>query len=152
MMYETDPHVPAFRSRRDFLRLAGGGFGALALSAMLAEEARGEKASDPADPFAPRKPHFDTKARACIFLFMEGGPSHIDTFDPKPELRKRHGKPLPESYGKVVTPMGTGGNTLLADKGMWAWHGLSGLDVSVWVPNLAVSGPRRVSPAHWSAV
>ena len=81
----TSPHIPLFRSRRDFLRLAGGGFGALAISALLAKESRGDEPPgppNPADPLAPRKPHFDARAKSVIFLFMEGGPSHIDLFDP----------------------------------------------------------------------
>jgi hypothetical protein len=72
-----------------------------------------------------------------VFLFMEGGPSHIDLFDPKPELTRQHGKPLPASFGKVLTPMGTGGNNLLASKRKFAKHGKSGLDFSDWVPQLA---------------
>jgi hypothetical protein len=129
------PHVPRFRSRRDFLRLAGGGFGALALSALDAH------ASDPppsvAAPFAPRPPHFPGKAKAVIFLFMEGGPSHIDLFDPKPELTRMNGKPLPASFGRVITPMGTGGNNLLASKRTFRKYGQSGMDFSDWVPHLA---------------
>ena len=61
---------------------------------------------------------------------MEGGPSHVDLFDPKPELTRQHGKPLPASFGKVLTPMGTGGNNLLASKRKFAKHGQSGLDFS----------------------
>ena len=57
---------------------------------------------------------------------MEGGPSHIDLFDPKPELTETHGKPLPPSFGKVFTPMGVGGNTLLASKRTFQQHGQSG--------------------------
>jgi hypothetical protein len=128
----AESHIPAFRSRRDFLRLAGGGFGALAFSALLqAEEER------TASPFAPKKPHFPAKAKAVIFLFMEGGPSSIDLFDPKPELTKRAGQKLPESFGRVITPMGTGGNTLLASKRKFAKHGKCGLDVSDWLPHTA---------------
>lgn len=131
-------HIPLFRSRRDFLRLAGGGFGALALSAMAADEARGESPQNPViAPFAPKKPHFAAKAKSVIFLFMEGGPSHIDLFDPKPELTRQNGKPLPASFGKVLTPMGTGGNNLLASKRKFAKFGKSGLDFSDWVPHLA---------------
>src|SRR5262245_44573652 len=131
-------HVPLFRSRRDFLRLAGGGFGALALSALMAEEARADEPRGPAaNPLAPKKPHFETKAKSVIFLFMEGGPSHVDLFDPKPELTRQHGKPLPASFGKVITPMGTGGNTLLASKRKFAKYGQSGLDFSDWVPRMA---------------
>ena len=126
-------HVPSFRSRRDFLRLAGGGFGALAFSAL----SQAEEKSTPTSPFAAKDPHFPAKAKSVIFLFMEGGPSHLDLFDPKPELRKRAGQPLPASFGKVITPMGTGGNNLLADKRKWAKHGKSGLDVSDWLPQTA---------------
>jgi len=134
-----NPHVPSFRSRRDFLRLAGGGFGSLAFSALLAQDAPAADTASPAepDPLAPRPPHFRTKTKAVIFLFMEGGPSHIDTFDPKPELNKRAGQPLPASFGRVITPMGTGGNKLLASKRKWAKHGKAGLDVSDWLPHMA---------------
>ena len=62
------------------------------------------------------QPHFAAKANACIFLFMEGGPSHIDLFDPKPELTKAGRPAAAASFGKVFTPMGVGGNTLLADQ------------------------------------
>ena len=129
------PHIPLFHSRRDFLRLAGGGFGSLALAAMAAGEESARSLG--ADPFLPRKPHFAPKAKSVIFLFMEGGPSHIDLFDPKPELTRQHGKPLPASFGKVITPMGTGGNTLLASKRKFAKHGQSGLDFSDWLPHMA---------------
>jgi hypothetical protein len=131
-------HVPLFRSRRDFLRLAGGGFGALALSALLAEDGRGEPGRSPdLGPLAPKAPHFRARAKSVIFLFMEGGPSHVDLFDPKPELTKRHGQPLPASFGKVITPMGTGGNNLLASKRTFKKYGKAGLDFSDWVPHMA---------------
>ena len=127
-------HVPLFQSRRDFLRLAGGGFGSLALAALAAGEA--PRAQD-TNPFLPKKPHFEPKAKSVIFLFMEGGPSHVDLFDPKPELTRMHGKPLPASFGKVITPMGTGGNTLLASKRKFKKHGQAGFDFSDWVPHMA---------------
>ncbi len=132
-----NPHIPAFRSRREFLRLAGSGFGAIAFSAMLAEESRANADRELTAPFAPKAPHFAGKAKSVIFLFMEGGPSHVDLFDPKPELTRQHGKPLPASFGKVVTPMGTGGNNLLASKRKFKKYGHSGLDFSDWVPHLA---------------
>src|SRR6266545_210204 len=131
-------HVPLFSSRRDFLRLAGGGFGALALSALAAaEEDRGDKPRGSLDPLAPKEPQFVAKAKSVIFLFMEGGPSHVDLFDPKPELTRMHGKPLPASFGKVITPMGTGGNTLLASKRKFKKYGQAGFDFSDWVPHMA---------------
>ncbi len=132
-----DPHIPAFRSRRDFLRLAGGGFGALAFAALAAAEDGGNKPRRSQDPFAPKEPQFPAKAKSVIFLFMEGGPSHVDLFDHKPELTKRAGQKLPASFGRVITPMGTGGNTLLADKRKWAKHGRSGLEISDWLPHTA---------------
>jgi hypothetical protein len=137
------PHVEWVTNRRDFLTRAGMGFGALALSAILADEgleskARGEMPEiDSLQPLAPRAPHFPSRARSCIFLFMEGGPSHIDLFDPKPELTRNDGKPLPPSFGTVFTPMGVGGNTLMASRHKFAQHGQSALWVSDWYPHIA---------------
>jgi hypothetical protein len=127
------PHVPSFASRRDFLFRAGGGFGALALSALLRQDGQ----LTAAETGEPNGPHFAPKAKAVIFLFMEGGPSHLDTFDPKPELTRLHGKKLPGSFGTVITPMGTGGNNLLASKRTFRKHGQSGIEVSDWLPNIA---------------
>ncbi|MCU0705169.1 MAG: DUF1501 domain-containing protein [Fimbriiglobus sp.] len=123
-------HVPLFGSRRQFLTAAGGGFGALAFASML-------QGADNKPALGNLKPHHVAKAKAVIFLFMEGGPSHVDLFDPKPELTKQHGNPLPASFGKVITPMGTGGNKLLASKRKFAKHGKAGLDISDWLPHMA---------------
>jgi Protein of unknown function (DUF1501) len=115
------------RTRREWLAAAGGGFGALALAALDAN----------AGPLAPRKLHFAPKAKSCIFLFMEGGPSHIDTFDPKPELDKLAGQPLPASFGKVILAMGENNAPLLGSRRKWKQHGQSGLWVSDWLPEIA---------------
>ena len=137
------PHTEWVTTRRDFLSKAGLGFGGLALAALLdrdggASFARAEMPEiDPLRPLAPRLSHFAPRAKSCIFLFMEGGPSHVDLFDPKPELTKRHGQPLPPSFGKVFTPMGVGGNALLATQRKFAQHGESGMWVSDWYPNIA---------------
>jgi len=81
-------------SRREMLRRAGFGFGAWALLDLLTRD--GLVAAEPADnPLAAKPPHFAAPAKRVIFLFMQGGPSHIDTFDPKPLLNKLHGQPLP---------------------------------------------------------
>src|SRR5438309_573164 len=101
---EPRPHVVTPRTRREFLLNAGAGFGSLALSALLAEEAGAAPQSAVA---AARLPHQAAKARSVIWLFMEGGPSHIDLFDPKPELTRLGGHPLPPSFGRPVTSMGT---------------------------------------------
>jgi hypothetical protein len=82
-------------SRRAWLRAAGLGFGSLGLTALLAEETKLFAAQQSLNPLAPRAPHFEPKAKRVIFLFMHGGPSSIDTFDPKERLIRDHGKPLP---------------------------------------------------------
>ncbi len=134
------PHVPKFTSRREFLLKAGGGFGALALSSLLQTDGlltAGETSGPLENPLAPKQPHFKGRAKAVIFLFMEGGPSHLDTLDPKPELTRLHGQKLPASFGTVITPMGTGGNTLLASKRTFKKYGQSGLEISDWLPHIA---------------
>src|SRR6516225_39343 len=88
-----DPPQPAYRSRREFLQRAGGGFGLVALAGLL--EKQGLLAGPtPVNPLAPKEPHFPAKAKAVIWLFMNGGPSQVDTWDYKPELEKRHGQEL----------------------------------------------------------
>ncbi len=84
-------------SRRDMLRRAGLGFGGWALLDLLVRDARAISTGPAGAPLAARPSHFVPRARNVIFLFMQGGPSHIDTFDPKPLLRKLHGQPLPPS-------------------------------------------------------
>jgi uncharacterized protein (DUF1501 family) len=81
-------------SRRDMLRRAGLGFGSWALLDLLARDGR---CAAPDNPLAPKRPHFPATAKRVIFLFMQGGPSQVDTFDPKPLLTKLHGQPLPAS-------------------------------------------------------
>src|SRR5690348_10210697 len=87
--YET------FANRRDFLKKAGAGFGMLALADLLKGDGllTGNPESARAlDPMAPRPPHYAARARSIIWLFMEGAPSSVDLFDPKPELTKRDGQ------------------------------------------------------------
>lgn len=128
-------HLPSTPDRRHFLRTAGCGFGAIALSALLADE--GLLAADtPADPLAPKEPHFEAKAKRVIFLFMSGGPSQVDTFDPKPELTRLHGQPLPVSFGPVKTRRGVDKNKLLASKRTFKKHGKAGIEVSDWFPHV----------------
>src|SRR5207244_13300290 len=87
-------HIHA--DRRRFLRSAGAGFGSIALAALLAEEGElgaadgGDEPRRSPDPLVPKAPHFPAKAKRVIFLFMSGGPSHLDTFDPKPQLAHLH--------------------------------------------------------------
>jgi hypothetical protein len=129
-------HFRPARTRREFLFQAGGGFGALALSWLLARD--GYTAETPAaNPLTAKPAHFPAKAKSVIFMFMVGGPSHIDLFDPKPELQKRHGQPLPESFGKPVSQFTKGDTPLLASTRKFKKHGRSGLDVSDLMPHLA---------------
>jgi hypothetical protein len=121
----TKPHVEIPATRRDFLARAGAGFGAMAMSSLLG-------AADPAP-----KPHYPARAKSVIFLFMEGGPSAMDTFDPKPMLNELAGKPLPPSFKPVLTAMGEYHSPLLASKRTWGRYGKGGLWVSDWYPHLA---------------
>src|SRR5262245_52450982 len=84
-------------SRRDLLVRSGLGFGSLALADLLQAETPVARDPGSPNPLAPKKPHFPGKAKHVVHLFMNGGPSHVDTFDPKPLLARYHGKPLPTS-------------------------------------------------------
>jgi len=128
-------HWTRATTRRDFLFHAGGGFGGLALHALLANDARAVKPVT--NPFAEKKPHHAAKAKSVIFMFMVGGPSQMDLFDPKPELTKQHGKPLPPSFGKPVSQFTKGDTPLLASTRKFKKYGKSGLEVSDLMPNLA---------------
>jgi Protein of unknown function (DUF1501) len=130
------PYSPL--SRRNFLLRGGAGFGSLALTWMLRDNPLFAAAADsPATALLPHPPHFPPKAKNVIFLFMEGGPSHLDMFDPKPKLNELAGKPLPPGFGKVITAMGESGSPLLACKRAWKQHGQSGIWVSDWLPHLS---------------
>lgn len=143
------PHIPKLTSRREFLSRAGGGFGALALSYLLSKEGlinraiAADRAADqatghrPTDLLGSKSPHHLPSAKSVIWLFMEGGPSHLDLFDPKPTLEKLAGKPMPESFGRPITAMGTASNTLMPSRRAWKQHGQSGIWVSDWYPNIA---------------
>lgn len=129
------PHFEPPVSRRDMLSRAGAGFGSLALAGMLAESAQVQAAVESVS--APKKPHLFTRAKSVIFLFMEGGPSQMDTFDPKPELNRLAGQPLPGSFKPVITPMGEYNAPLLPSQRKWTQHGESGMWVSDWLPHTA---------------
>ena len=126
-------------SRRQFLRQGGGGFGALALGYLLGRDgiAAGGMGLASGNPLLPKPPQFPGRAKSIIWLFMEGGPSHIDLFDPKPELDRLAGQPMPASFGRPITAMGTANNTLMATRRQWKQHGQGGLWISDWFPRLA---------------
>ncbi len=122
--------------RRDLLLKGGGGFGALAMAWMLRNDRAFADVSLPTEGsrlVAQRPP----RAKNVIFLFMEGGPSHIDLFDPKPLLNELAGQPLPAGYKRVVTAMGEINSPLLASQRTWAQYGEAGTWVSNWLPHTA---------------
>src|SRR5882757_7138136 len=126
-------------SRRNFLRHAGGGFGMLALASLLNQQGllAADGASHAASPLAPRPQHFPAKAKSVIFLFMSGGPSHVDLFDPKPELIRLAGQPIPESFGTFKTRRAVAKNKLLPPCRPFAPRGKCGMEVSDFLPNIA---------------
>lgn len=118
-------------SRRELLRNTACGFGHVALLSWLATSAQGDAG---VSPLAPKPPHFPAKARRVIFLFMHGGVSHVDTFDPKPKLVEMNGQPSPLAKPKFeFAPTGN----LLASPWKFARHGQSGIEVSELFPQLA---------------
>src|SRR5580692_8568320 len=124
-------------SRRELLGHAGCGFGLLALSDLLASESLQLNPSDSdraAHPYAIRSPHHAPRAKRVIFLYMPGGPSHVDLFDPKPRLAEDNGKPLP--FEKPRLERAKTGN-LLASPWKFSKHGESGIEVSELLPKTA---------------
>ncbi|MFP6764840.1 MAG: DUF1501 domain-containing protein, partial [Planctomycetaceae bacterium] len=135
-MYQV-PHVEQPVSRRDMLCRSGAGFGSVALAGLLSDDARVVAAGNSAPTASSGLPHHFVGARSVIFLFMEGGPSQMDTFDPKPELNRLAGQPLPGSFKPVITPMGEYNAPLLPSQRKWKQHGECGMWVSDWLPRTA---------------
>ncbi|HYE18734.1 MAG TPA: DUF1501 domain-containing protein [Tepidisphaeraceae bacterium] len=124
-------------SRRTFLRNAGCGFGMVALTSMLQSDSLLAAGAAPVNPLAPRPAHFAAKAKRVIFLFMSGGPSHVDLFDPKPDLIKLAGQPIPESFGHFKTRRAVAKNKLLPPARAFAPRGQCGMEVSDYLPHIA---------------
>lgn len=117
-------------SRRKLLAQSACGFGNVALLGMLANQARGGEARS-ANPLAAKEPHFPAKAKRVVFLFMHGGVSHVDSFDPKPKLTEMNGQPLPIAKPKFeFAPTGN----LLASPWKFQRYGKSGIEVSDLFP------------------
>ncbi len=136
-----DPRISASSplSRRQALARAGFGMGSLALGSLLSDigltPATASDAALNLSPLAPRPPHFPAKAKRIIHLFMNGGPSQIDTFDPKPLLRKYHGKPLP-GKANLAKDRRLGG-AALGSSFEFQKYGESGMEISELFPNVA---------------
>lgn len=139
MMRKNGFHLPLGASRRDFLSRVGAGFGSLALAYLLEDQAVLAKTVETTGSslLASKAPHHPAKAKSVIWLFMEGGPSHIDLFDPKPELDKLAGQPMPVSFGRPITSAGTVNNMILPSQRSWKQYGESGIWVSDWYPHVA---------------
>ncbi len=135
------------QSRREFLTTAASGLGLAALGSMLCDDGLLSPATVAAEdgsaaashPLAPRPPHFEPRAKNCIFLFQAGGPSHLDLFDPKPKLNELDGQPLPQETLKQVrfAFINKESATLLGSPRTWSKHGECGMDFSDFVPHLA---------------
>jgi hypothetical protein len=138
-------------SRREAIVRSGSGLGAMALGYLLARDQAlaatrpADQAGPPApamgfDPLAPRPPHFPAKAKAVISLFMQGGPAQMDSFDPKPELSRLDGQPLPASFKSddlKLQFMSAAGATLMGSPFKFFKHGQSGLEISELFPCIA---------------
>src|SRR3982074_807871 len=126
-MSTSSPNIPAFIhphwTRRQALQRMAGGFGGLALSQLLQAEA---------NPFAPKPTHFPAKARRIIYLVMNGGMSHVDTFDHKPMLSKYNGQPMPGGAPKTERSTGN----LFASPFAFRKCGQSGIEVSEIFPRV----------------
>ena len=150
---------PEVRTRRQLLKTSAVGFGHVALSALLGKESLADQ-TQPAvttTPLAPQLAHLTARAKRVVFLFMKGGPSHVDTFDPKPLLTRDNGKPLPFDLPRIT--FGAQGNLL---KSPWKFkrYGESGLPVSELFPHVAqhvddlciLRSVHGTNPAHGGAL
>ncbi len=136
MWTDMPEHVRPTRNRREFLCDAFCGFGAMAFATMLYQE---DLRAAARNPLAPKPPHMPDKAKAksVIFLFMAGGPSHIETFDPKPVLNQLHGQKRPASFGEAKYQFISKDAKLLGTKRTFRKYGGNGIEVSDLLPHTA---------------
>jgi Protein of unknown function (DUF1501) len=133
-------HENLLQSRRDFLTTGASGIGLLALASLLRDEGLlAAESKEAVNPLAPKAPHFAPKAKNCICIYLEGAPSQIDLFDPKPKLNELSGKPLPESLTKNIRFAFIQKETavLLGSPRKFAKHGECGMELSDFLPRLA---------------
>ena len=140
----TDPVRPAV-TRRDFFASMSGGLGTAALAGLLSSDLYGTNgllAAESAFPDqTPKQPHFEPKAKSVIHLFMNGGPSQMDLFDPKEELTRNHGKSYFDKIAGEVENPGAAG-ALMRSPFRFAKYGECGMDVSELLPHLATQVDR----------
>lgn len=137
-MSHHKPHLRnAFATRRDFLSKCGMGMGALSLAALFDDASLlipAAHATDSINPLAAKPPHFPGKAKRVVHFFLNGGPSHVDSFDPKPMLDKYAGKTLPGEYIKIKTERKTAG--AMPSPFKFRKYGQSGLEISDMFPKI----------------
>jgi hypothetical protein len=129
------------QSRRDFLTSSASGVGLLALASLLRDDGllAAQTGTEAADPLTPRATHFAPRAKNCICIYLEGAPSQMDLFDPKPKLNELHGQKLPDSMTKNVrfAFIQKEGARLLGSPRKFRKHGQGGMDFSDFLPHLA---------------
>jgi len=129
------PHSCPTRTRREFIEDAFCGFGSIALASMLHQQQL--RADDGVlNRLAPKPGHLNPKAKSVIFLFMSGGPSHLETFDPKPLLNQLHGQSRPKEFGEAKYQFISPTAKLFGTKRTFKKYGESGIEVSDLFPHL----------------
>jgi hypothetical protein len=139
MSNERPGHFRFTRNRREFLRDAFCGFGSIALASMLYEQ---QVRAGAINPLSARSPHLPAKAKSVIFLFMAGGPSHLETFDPKPLLNELNGQPRPKEFGETKYQFIKRTARLMGTKRTFKKYGQSGMDISDLFPHLSQHADR----------
>ena len=135
---DRSPHVRPTHSRREFVRDAFCGFGGLALASLInQQQIRAATPTGASSPLAAKAPHYPAKAKSVIFLFMAGGPSHLETFDPKPLLNKLSGQARPQEFGEAKYQFVPRDAKLLGTRRTFKPYGQSGIPVSDLFPHTA---------------
>ncbi len=137
MTNQIASHICIPRSRREFICQSVAGFGGMALAFLLQRDILRAETAKIINPLAPKEPHGAAKAKSVIFLFMAGGPSQMDTFDPKPLLNKLEGQPLPSSFGPIKSQFLKPHARLLGTRRTFRKYGKSGIEVSDLFPHMA---------------
>ena len=127
-------HIRFTRNRREFLTDAFCGFGSIAAADLLL---RSEARAATTNPLAPKPPHLQARAKAAVFLFMAGGPSHMETYDPKPLLNQLNGQKRPAAFGEAKYQFLNDASRLLGTKRTFQRYGKSGIEVSDLFPHTA---------------
>src|ERR1041384_6691994 len=137
---DMDPNEVLRLTRRDFLATTASGLGLLALASLLQSDnlLGADSSTAPSNPLGPRPPHFAPKAKNCIFIYMEGAPSQMDLFDPKPKLNELNGQKLPDSMLEKVrfAFIQKDGARLMGSPRKFTRHGQCGMELSDLLPHI----------------